>query len=901
MGLTSLATRWVVQLLLIGAHIAGLLLFFRGFFPSKVVLPGFGNFHNGASPFAERGKPQFDKVIVMVVDAMRADFCYSQEHSHMTFLHELINDGKAVPFTGFSHPPTVTLPRLKGITTGGTPNFLDAILNVADDKDQSQGLLSQDSWIYQYKKLGKSINFYGDDTWLKLFPGQFDKVEGTNSFFVSDFTEVDLNVTRHLTEELDRQQSRWDGLILHYLGLDHIGHKGGPNSVFMKPKQEEMDSVLRRLYEYAETSQKRKESVLIVLMGDHGMNEIGNHGASSVGETNAALLFISPKFNHKNEQKAPLADSPDYSYYSSVSQIDLVPTLAGLLNFPIPKNSLGIIIRELLELWPSEKQKLAILMENCNQFMDLFSAKHDKLEHLDVWEKWSQLQDSKVVSSIDDHFDFLLKVQDILASAATNYNYDDMWTGFALTVVSAVVTLITFNSYFLKQSENSFKLAQYFQLFAIVYSLHFHGSSLIEEEHQLWWFFTVLSFVYLAFTCFVLNRTNAFYWSLIFIGIRIIRSWNNSGQKYSSSNTISYYLLNENSDLLWALNLITYLVTTVAIFAQGRIVECLSILNDSQGRNSDFQQAGNLLSFVLIFVASSISFLFKVCQYYNDGYDVPGWLNFLFKWVLSSYDVDIKSLNDPDFKFQLQDLNILIARLSGYFILGILGLRIVAGKIKKLSSGIITDMINISTLYLLQQSKYENIPMFLTFMLIKFAFTKLVVSVQVKGVDIDQLIAICAIFTICMQNLSFFCLGNTNLLATVDLSNAYNGIKSYDVIPVGVLTFLSNFVAPVYWSLSGLQIFFEPSRVLFNSELASKDLINFLFLRKSVFLVKSNVTLVFYAIAAVNLLGSCINLRFHLFIWTVFSPKLLYFASWSVLVNFFVDLVVAFVILFIFY
>ena len=88
---------------------------------------------------------------------------------------------------------------------------------------------------------------YGDDTWLKLFPETFTRADGTTSFFVSvsgiclalyksgveshvciyqDFTEVDNNVTRHLSAELD--ESDWNGMFMHYLGLDHIGHKLGP-------------------------------------------------------------------------------------------------------------------------------------------------------------------------------------------------------------------------------------------------------------------------------------------------------------------------------------------------------------------------------------------------------------------------------------------------------------------------------------------------------------------------------------------------------------------------------------------------------------------------------------------------------------------------------------------------
>lgn len=41
-----------------------------------------------------------------------------------------------------------------------------------------------------------------------------------------DFTEVDNNVTRHISTEL--QNHDWTGMIMHYLGLDHIGHKSGP-------------------------------------------------------------------------------------------------------------------------------------------------------------------------------------------------------------------------------------------------------------------------------------------------------------------------------------------------------------------------------------------------------------------------------------------------------------------------------------------------------------------------------------------------------------------------------------------------------------------------------------------------------------------------------------------------
>lgn len=42
----------------------------------------------------------------------------------------------------------------------------------------------------------------------------------------------------------------WDIMILHYLGLDHIGHMGGPRSTLMPMKLLEMDNIIQRIVDY---------------------------------------------------------------------------------------------------------------------------------------------------------------------------------------------------------------------------------------------------------------------------------------------------------------------------------------------------------------------------------------------------------------------------------------------------------------------------------------------------------------------------------------------------------------------------------------------------------------------------------------------------------------------------
>lgn len=121
----------------------------------------------------------------------------------------------------------------------------------------------------------------------------------------------------------------------------------------MFPKQEEMDGVVQQIYN-AIHSHNHLQSMLIVLCGDHGMNDAGNHGGSASGETSPALVFISPKLGRISKGRRCPACEPteDYQCYDVVEQSDLVPTLAGLLGFPIPLNNIGIFIPTFLDFWP---------------------------------------------------------------------------------------------------------------------------------------------------------------------------------------------------------------------------------------------------------------------------------------------------------------------------------------------------------------------------------------------------------------------------------------------------------------------------------------------------------------------------------------------------------------------
>ena len=151
-------------------------------------------------------KGTIDKLVLIVIDALREDFVVRE---NMPFL---VGAGST---NGCSinvevESPTVTLPRIKALTTGSVPQFIDVLLNLMSTE------VFDDSILHRLVAGRKNIVFYGDDTWLKIYPRLFLRSEGTSSFYVNDYVEVDDNVTRNVKAELVNDD--WDVMCLHYLG-----------------------------------------------------------------------------------------------------------------------------------------------------------------------------------------------------------------------------------------------------------------------------------------------------------------------------------------------------------------------------------------------------------------------------------------------------------------------------------------------------------------------------------------------------------------------------------------------------------------------------------------------------------------------------------------------------------
>ena len=89
----------------------------------------------------------------------------------------------------------------------------------------------------------------GDDTWTLVFPTLFSPnlTFPYDSFNVEDLHTVDEGVIKHLFPLLEDENDSWDVIFGHFLGVDHVGHRVGPEHPVMKDKLKQMDLVLRNV------------------------------------------------------------------------------------------------------------------------------------------------------------------------------------------------------------------------------------------------------------------------------------------------------------------------------------------------------------------------------------------------------------------------------------------------------------------------------------------------------------------------------------------------------------------------------------------------------------------------------------------------------------------------------
>lgn len=474
---------WILSIAFLLINAVGFLLFARGFLLTRMVLSDhslpsilpIAN-DNAAAAAIEWYPAKFNRTIILVIDAMRVDFATWSDDLHSMFQQNNNSGGsrlrpyhnrlpiintlnrkhpeQTMLYRFRADPPTTTLQRLKGLTTGQLPTFIDAGSNFAGSA------IDEDNWLQALRSKnitgkGKNLVFLGDDTWISLFPKELSdtreqelnqtqptsngwaRVRPFPSLNVWDLDTVDDGVLSRLPlfllppespkepahvrdrrakwRQLVRQPDMlvhpdfgtqnastmfsdivgpeqlhqdWDFIIAHGLGVDHCGHRFGPDHSAISHKLTQINQAIELIVDSIDQS---TQSTALYVFGDHGMDPKGDHGGDSPREVDAALwVYSNTKWNTKEGSErssrvlhraasiiksrplgALLDDDLKDSWWlnthiaddywnqdtkkrllepqslRSIPQIDLVSSLAMSAGLPIPFNNLGTVIPEM--------------------------------------------------------------------------------------------------------------------------------------------------------------------------------------------------------------------------------------------------------------------------------------------------------------------------------------------------------------------------------------------------------------------------------------------------------------------------------------------------------------------------------------------------------------------------
>jgi hypothetical protein len=172
-----------------------------------------------------------------------------------------------------SATPTVTSVRIKSVLNGGLSTFFETTDEFVSTEVQ------EDNILYQVKnrKGGDSnkVVFYGDHIWSPMYGQYFDELVEYSSENTRDLDTLDNGVRQNLLKKLHPKDQDFKLLVAHVIGVDSAGHTYNSQNANIERKLKDTEALI------AEVIELMDDKTTLIVFGDHGMTDDGNHGGGS--------------------------------------------------------------------------------------------------------------------------------------------------------------------------------------------------------------------------------------------------------------------------------------------------------------------------------------------------------------------------------------------------------------------------------------------------------------------------------------------------------------------------------------------------------------------------------------------------------------------------------------------
>ncbi|KER28801.1 hypothetical protein T265_04411 [Opisthorchis viverrini] len=653
----------------------------------------------------------------------------------------------------------------------------------------------------------------------------------------------------------------------------------------------------------------RNEEWLFILTGDHGMNDRGGHGGSSSGEVTTALVILSSTVVDKKGSVTLLSNG------ARTQQVDLATFIGSVTGAGIPSTSLGIIPSDWLAKFyhdPST-QIMAVIdllshfarFSGCNLLTSDGALK--QVVTLDPGCSSSLLTEEQVIlfnnlmkqlalglfyleqnntsnstlnalASVKTHINKAIKLSQQLQSRALSGadkldNTQMLLGGLIMWSVTLYLCLLVVRELSGKQRLSSnhtnvqlfaFKTAGQPELLSymsskllctfctvclLIQTISLSGSSYAEEEHQLWYFFSVSTLV----LCTTLVWLGPLPWSskrssilcafgILFLDRILLRQMHRTGDKWIHLPDLSDWLYSpEHSFWLWPAQILAWIVLFV--------MRWIAVESCSWGaglsRNKTLARFSPLLS---LLVLSLSQLYYRWTAVFGSSEQVITSARFVYlvllmdclctyNWTHTNQSLHKLTFQPNEEKRFWSDLLQPVATYP--LLVGLLG----RPAVTILWIGILIKECLLAHVIrsFWSEDHYE------------------------QSRAMKMRLSCCWLLYWIQGWTSFFQQGNSLSLATVDVSAAYVGLRTHQPTIAGVLLTLYTYAGPLFWQMAYLTRFSLPGD-----------------LERHVTTSLACFRLGFVLLPITFCATVCYVLQSHLFIWTVFTPKLLYLAVFHI-------------------
>ncbi|AFZ80390.1 hypothetical protein BEWA_032430 [Theileria equi strain WA] len=305
-----------------------------------------------------------DKLVLTLLDAYRFDYVIydtmldneSEDTrtiftNHMTFIRDRMEHSEVQlrdRLYKLKCPhPTITVSAVKAILSGDTRSVGAMTDNL------NPGKLSLDHIPNQCHCNNLEINLIGDVTSYNLATDCFKtSITNMDANTVNDIYVADNLVYENYKDYLDRS----DILLLHLVGMDHLGHCGGRLTKEMTNVMKNYNIFTRDLLDAC----GKLNNYMLFFFGDHGQRTNGSHGRDSVEEVETFLwIHTDHPLREYKPETCPISETPaGYRvHHSSLNgqvplnynvgeetHMNLAATVSLLSNIPVPFHSEGTLI-----------------------------------------------------------------------------------------------------------------------------------------------------------------------------------------------------------------------------------------------------------------------------------------------------------------------------------------------------------------------------------------------------------------------------------------------------------------------------------------------------------------------------------------------------------------------------